>query len=384
MRAWPALLCALFLGACATTAPVEPQGPNSLFRDRLFTVPSERIRASDVFAVSSEMKKYLYSIADQLDVKGRQKGLYDALYTKNQLRLEYDAAMTRNASEAFAGRTGNCLSLVIMTAALAKELGLAVHYQRVISDETWSRTGDTWFSSGHVNVTLGKKATDPRVLFNERAPLTIDFIPLQPGKGQYAWPILEDTIVSMYMNNRAAEALTRGNLNDAYWWAKEAITQDARFLAAYNTLGVIYRRHGNLPEAEQAFQYVLAREGANTFAMSNLVVVYDEQGRHAESKALAARLAQIQPYPPFYYFDKGLAAMRAGDFAAARDLFAKEVARDSYYHEFHFWLAAAYVGLGEFQQARRHLTIAMENSTTRGEHDLYAAKLDRIAASRAR
>lgn len=383
MRAWPALLCALFLGACATTTPVE-QGPNSLFRDRLFTVPSERIRASDVLAVSSEMKKYLYSIADQLDVKGRQKGLYDALYTKDQLRLEYDAAMTRNASEAFAGRTGNCLSLVIMTAALAKELGLSVHYQRVISDETWSRTGDTWFSSGHVNVTLGKKPNDPRVLYNERTPLTIDFIPLQPGKGQYAWPILEDTILAMYMNNRAAEALTRGNMNDAYWWAREAIGQDARFLAAYNTLGVIYRRHGNLPEAEQAFQYVLAREAANTFAMSNLVVVYDEQGRRAESKALAGKLAQIQPYPPFYYFDKGLAAMRAGDFAAARDLFAKEVARDSYYHEFHFWLAAAYVGLGEFQQARRHLTIAMENSTTRGEHDLYAAKLDRIAAARAR
>ena len=382
MRTWPNLLCALFLAACATT-PME-QGPTSLFRDRLFTVPSERIRAAEVFEVSSEMRQYLRSIADQLDSKGRQKGLYDALYTKNQLKLEYDAAMTRNASEAFAGRTGNCLSLVIMTAALAKELGLAVYYQRVISDETWSRTGDTWFSSGHVNVTLGKKPTDPRILFNERTPLTIDFMPLAPNQGQYAWPILEETVVAMFMNNRSAESLMRGNVNDAYWWAREAIAQDARFLAAYNTLGVIYRRHGNLAEAEQVFQYVLEREAANTFAMSNLVIVYDEQGRDAESKALAKKLALIQPFPPFHYFDKGLAAMRAGDYKMARDLFAKEVARDSYYHEFHFWLAAAYVGLGEFQQAQRHLTIAMENSTTRSEHDLYAAKRDRIAASRAR
>jgi Tfp pilus assembly protein PilF len=384
MRAWPALLFALFLAGCATAPTPVEQGPNTLFRDRLFTVPSERIRASDVFAVSSEMKQYLGAISDQLDTKGRQRGLYDALYTKDQLRLEYDAAMTRNASEAFAGRTGNCLSLVIMTAALAKELGLAVYYQRVISDETWSRTGDTWFSSGHVNVTLGKKPNDPRVLFNERTPLTIDFIPLAPNQGQYAWPILEETVVAMFMNNRAAEAMTRGNLNDAYWWAREAIARDSRFLAAYNTLGVIYRRHGNLAEAEQAFQYVLVREAANTFAMSNLVIVYDEQGRAAESKALARKLAQIQPFPPFYYFDKGLAAMQAKDFKTARDLFAKEVERDSYYHEFHFWLAAAYVGLGDIQRAQRHLTIAMENSTTRGEHDLYAAKLGRIASTRAR
>ena len=33
-------------------------------------------------------------------------------------------------------------------------------------------------------------------------------------------------------------------------------------------------------------------------------------------------------------------------------------------------------------QAREHLTVAMENSNTRSEHDLYAAKLDRLRALR--
>jgi transglutaminase-like putative cysteine protease len=52
-----------------------------------------------------------------------------ALYQPDQIRLEYDAAVTRNAAQAFEARTGNCLSLVIMTAALARELGLTVRYQ---------------------------------------------------------------------------------------------------------------------------------------------------------------------------------------------------------------------------------------------------------------
>lgn len=73
--------------------------------------------------------------------------------------------------------------------------------------------------------------------------------------------------------------------------------------------------------------------------------------------------------------------MRNGDFQAARDLFAKEVDRAPYYHEFHFWLAAAYVGLGEMEQAKEQLTIAMEYSTTRNDHDLYATKLERIRSS---
>jgi tetratricopeptide (TPR) repeat protein len=112
--------------------------------------------------------------------------------------------------------------------------------------------------------------------------------------------------------------------------------------------------------------------------MSNLVSVLNAQGRVAESRILARKLEQMEPDPPFSFFDRGLTAMRNGDFKAARDLFAKEVDRAPYYHEFHFWLAVAYVGLGEMEQAKEQLTIAMEYSTTRNDRDLYAAKLDRI------
>lgn len=54
------------------------------------------------------------------------------------------------------------------------------------------------------------------------------------------------------------------------------------------------------------------------------------------------------------------------------------VARDPNYHEFHFWLALAHFLLGELQQANEQLTIAQENSTTQHDHDLYAAKLNRL------
>ena len=67
--------------------------------------------------------------------------------------------------------------------------------------------------------------------------------------------------------------------------------------------------------------------------------------------------------------------MQRGDYVAARDLFAKEVARADYYHEFHFWLGLAHYRLGEMELARKELNLAMQNSTTRGDHDLYAAKL---------
>ncbi|HET7362059.1 MAG TPA: tetratricopeptide repeat protein [Burkholderiales bacterium] len=65
--------------------------------------------------------------------------------------------------------------------------------------------------------------------------------------------------------------------------------------------------------------------------------------------------------------------------SAARALFAREVAREPEYHEFHFWLGLAEFRLGNLARARAELEAALENSTTANEHDLYATKLQRLS-----
>ncbi len=379
MKRFAIPLCSLILSAC--TAVPFAERADHLFRDALFAAPSEHISAAEVFAISDAMKHYLHvEIAEQLRVKGPQQGLIDALYSKNQLKVEYDSTQTRNAAQTFDERAGNCLSLVIMTSALAKELGLPVRYQSVFVDESWSRAGGLHFSAGHVNLTVGRRNHEVKRRVDDNVMLTIDFNPPQENRSHHTWAITEATVLAMYMNNRGAEALARGQLDNAYWWAREAIQQEPTFSTAYNTLGVIYRRHGNLAEAESALRRALEREPLNTQAMSNLAMVLNDLGRMVESKEITAKLEQRQPFAPFHFFNLGQAAMRAGDYKAARDMFAKEIDRDAYNHEFHFWLASAYYRLGDINQSRKHLAIAMDYSPTRKDHDLYAAKLDRLRA----
>ena len=373
MRNWAALLLSLVLCACAS-APPAPSKPDSLFHDELFGRPTEHIGAEDLFTLNDAMREYLRTeVAHQLRSKGQQQGLFDALYKRGQLKLEYDSAKTRNASQAFDARAGNCLSLVIMTAAFAKELGLHVEYQSAFDEETWSRSGNLLFRSGHVNVTLGRHIIDAGIKYYNS--MTVDFLGGEDLRGLRTHTIGEETVVAMYLNNRAAEALVMGRLDDAYAWAREAMRQSPAFMSAYNTLGVVYMRHGNTAQATEVFAQVLEREPDNTRAMSNMASVLQQQGRVAEANALLRKLAQIDPNPPFHFFNLGLAAMQREDYRAARDLFAKEVARAEYYHEFHFWLGLANYRLGDVEEARKHLALAMENSTTRGDHDLYAAKL---------
>ena len=105
-------------------------------------------------------------------------------------------------------------------------------------------------------------------------------------------------------------------------------------------------------------------------------------GRVAEADAMDKRLAAVEPYPPFYFYDQGEAALRAKDFKTARAMFKREIDREPDYHEFHYGLAVADFGLGRVDEARKELAIALENSVKRTDHDLYAAKLDKLKSYR--
>ena len=379
MKFWAALLPCLLLGACAS-APVErPPAAPSLLADARFAPPSERVSADDVFALSPEMKRYLeVDIADKLREKGLQKGLIDALYAKGELKLDYDSAMTRNAAQAFAARSGNCLSLVIMTAAFAKELQLGVYYQSVFTDETWARSGDIQFVIDHVNLSVGRRISEVDRGARFQSVLTVDFLPPAEIGKQRARILAENTVVAMYMNNRAAETLAQGRVDDAYWWAREATLQDPGLARGYNTLGVVYRRHGDLKLARRVLEHAIAQEPDNPQIVANLAQVLTDQGHNAEAAVLFARLAQLEKEPPFMYFDRGQEALRNGDVVAAQALFERQVDRMPYYHEFHYWLAVTNAKLGDTRGALRQLEMAMDTSTTRGDHDLYAGKLARL------
>lgn len=382
MRIWAALLLCLAVGACATPSD-QPVAP-SLLADARFAPPSERVDPADVFALSPEMKRYLeVEVSDKLRKMGAQKGLVDALYSKGELQLDYDSATTRNAAQAFAARSGNCLSLVIMTAAFAKELQLDVHYQSVFTDETWARSGDVQFVVDHVNLSIGKRVSEVDRGARFQSVLTIDFLPPSETAKQRARLLREDTVVAMYLNNRAAESLARGRIDDAYWWARAAMLQDPTLARGYNTLGVVYRRHGDLVLAQRVLERALTVEPDNAQVVSNLAQVLAERGRTTEAAVQLQRLAQLEQEPPFVYFDRGQAALRQGDLVTANALFERQVQRAPYYHEFHYWLAVTQAQLGNSQVAKKHLALAMDTSTTRGDHDLYAAKLARFQDRRA-
>lgn len=370
-----ALAGAAGLSGCAAELVAPPR--TDVFDDAAFKPPTVKIDPQEAMALTPAMRRFAENeMAAEIRSKGLRNGLIDALYTKGRLQLDYDSEVTRTAGEAFDARRGNCMSLVLMTAAFARHFNLPVRFNSVYIEENWTRANNIFFVAGHVNISLARPlATQRATVFGEPDLLTIDFLPPDEARGHRSRAVDESTIVAMFLNNRAAEALTVGKVDEAYWWARAAIMTDSRWLSAYNTLAVLYRRKGLGDRAEATLRLVLEREPLNVQAMSNLILVLSDAGRQEEAQKYANQLAQIQPVPPYKFFDEGVAAMKAGEFATARQFFRKEVARAAYVPEFHFWLGLANWGLGDVQTARGEIAKALENSATVKDRELYGAKL---------
>jgi Tfp pilus assembly protein PilF len=332
------------------------------------------------------MRDYIASerFKKETRLKGDEGGLANVMASKGELKLNYDDTITRDAAGTFAAGSGNCLSLVIMSAAFAKALKLDITYQNVRLDPDWSRSNGLYVASTHVNLSL----TPPRVgvgtsnpNLNQTNSLTIDFVPSEQAAKYRTEKLAEKTIVAMYLNNRAAEELGQQRIDNAYWWARASLEKDPAFIAAYNTLGVIYQKRGDHQRAETVFKRALAHAPGDTIVMHNLVQALARQGKTAESELLARERARLEPAPPFYYFERGITAMESNRYSEAKLLFEREVQRAPQYHEFHYWLAMAHLWLGQPAQAREQLALAVNNSTSAHATQRYSSKLAHLRAA---
>ena len=400
-RAGFGLLLIASLAGCALVPPALDA--KSLFDDSLFQHPARPAEADNAMALDASMRAYLHSaLLNRHLPQGKARALFDALYgvpaptaeSRLSLRLDYAAGGTRNAAQAFAARSGNCLSLVLMTAAFAREMGLVISYQSAQLDDAFSRDGELTLRSGHLNLVLGPRppAGDWRSIGIGPDPdrLQIDFLPPDELRGLRTVPVSEATVLAMYMNNRAAETLARAagagaaqagapaadsGIAQAYAWVRESLRHDPGFGPALNTLGVVYQRAGHLSAAASVYEQLLAREPRSVAAMWNLAQVREAQGQPLVAAQLNARRRQLEPVPPFHYLALGEAALARGDLGQAGALFEREQRLTGESHSLHFQRARLSFMQGDRAAAQRELQLALHTSPGGEVQQRYAGKL---------
>ncbi|MGO4891342.1 tetratricopeptide repeat protein [Flavobacterium sp. W21_SRS_FM6] len=288
---------------------------------------------------------------------------------------------TLRASEALFLKTGNCLSLAIVTKALADVVNLETAFQRVHSAPVYARNSRLMTLSSHVRTFIYDPNFAPpaSVIVVRRPSIIIDYFPSRSDVTGVR--VSQADFMAMYYQNVAAEALLNKQLDHAYSLLQKGLSFNPLNTETLNTLAVTFNRAGDPNQAEVLYQFMLDNGLASGNVISNYVALLQSQGREIEVTALEQKVDAIDDDNPYRWIDLGEQAFAENSFTLANKYYKKAENIAPYLHEAYFGLAKSYYQLGRQNLSEKALTRAIELTYNTVDKSLYEAKLHTLVHS---
>ncbi len=333
--------------------------------DDLFSLPGDAVRELRTELQRAKLTKSNNMLANEwlAEYINAEEGAF-----------QYRDNMTRVASETFNERAGNCLSLVLLTSALAQELGVEVEFQEIEVPPVWDKQGGFYLVNGHINLRLLPLSHGDTVHMLKRA-IQVDFLPERAVRGFDKKRINKKTVTAMFYNNVAAESLVMGDYDKAYGLLKLGLQAMPSYMPALNTLAVLYRYKGLNQEAETLYKLALEIDNYDMNALYNYAVMLGAQDRLEEWAAVHKRLELERIDNPYYYYDMAQQAYFDKEYQDALLWYKRAVAKADYRHEFYFGLSRAYWQTGDERRAQANMKKALNLSNDENNKLKYQSKL---------
>ncbi|NMH61394.1 tetratricopeptide repeat protein [Alteromonas ponticola] len=383
----------LFLSACVLSACSQTPDPSELthlsstaLADDLF--PSYKLfkteTAEDVFSLSDEARVFVHrsikpengSLADAPDISKLVKRIFD----HTEMGLNYRNSANFTASETFANKTANCLSLSIMTYAMAEYAGLDAAFYVVDIPEYWVRRAGFDVLNGHINLKISPRELPGTVIvFNEA--IDVDFDP-QDIRNQFPRKrISKQRALAMFYTNKGADAFLENSYSKAYAFLRQASLTDPLYSSAWTNLGVLFRINGFNQEAERAYRHALALDDNNWTAWENLAHLMKMTDRQEEGESILARLERSRLDNPFYHLILGERAFEKREYAQAIRHYRDGWRLDRKKPQILFGLGKSYYAEGDINKAAHYLELAARYAHNKDDESRYQNKLSLLQTS---
>ncbi len=279
--------------------------------------------------------------------------------------LRYAIEPTRDARQTFEAKEGNCLSFVNLFVGIARRYRLNPFYVEVRDYQRWNYDEGTVVSHGHI---VAGMRVDGKLQ-------TFDFLPYKAKSYRDFNPIDDLKAAAHYFNNLGAEALLRGDLDEALDLTGMAVRLAPDFDKAINNHGVVLLRQGKVEEALADFEHGLEENPSSVALLTNSARAYQTLGRGADAERLLARLEKEHAANPFLYIYRGEQALAQNDPKGALDYMRKAYERNSELPAVHVGLAKVYLALGDRDTALHYVERALKLDATDPEARKLAALL---------
>ncbi|CAB9495448.1 tetratricopeptide repeat protein [Alteromonas macleodii] len=376
------LLCC-FLSACQSTDEQNVASPPTLLNDSLFPsyhlFPVETI--DEIFYLGEDAQFFAEkAVHNKSTLQKNVKGLVKAIFDHSDYGMLYRNSANTTADTTFNNRAANCLSLSIMTYALAEHVDLVATFYEVDIPEYWTRREGYSLLNGHINMRVSMPEVN-HVTSIGGSWADVDFDPQMLRNYFPRKPVSKNKIVSMYYNNKGADALVANSYTRAYSYFRAAATLTPELQQSWVNLGVLYRMVDAYEQAEMTYKHALSLDDENLTAWENLSILYTHQDRDEEAMQITQMVEAKRKNNPFYHYILGEQAFEAGDIIAAIEHYRKGLKLDNARHEILFGMAKAHHELGDVSEAQRFLERAVKHSPNQQEKQRYSSKLATLASN---
>jgi len=358
----------------AGSAPGQSPGKKLVFDSAPFGEPQEILRVEDIYRLSAGQEAAFLQYFNKPAMRNIPAHERVWLYLQ-EITMDFGyQGETYTAEEALTRASGNCLSLAVLTTALAKLAGVETGYQLVDSTPVFESYGSVVFKAQHVRTKLLEPVSPQAgVHVLSRRGLLVDYFP--QSNDRFVSNISEPEYNAMFYNNLAGEAIADEDYNTAFWLLRKSLELAPDNPGSINAMAVLHRRVGQLEKAEEIFLYGIENMVDKVSLLRNYRVLLEQQGRSDEVRDINRRLALLKDPSPFDWLNAGYDAFSEGDFTEAIFFYRKAAAVAPYLHESHAGLAKAYYKIGKRKDAAREFRKALANSQRPSTRNMYEAKL---------
>lgn len=336
---------------------------NELYIDNAFPESNKIIieTEEEIFAIDEEMINMVnFVLKPEKSEENKARLLLEYIFSSNHIALSYDHGANVTAIDAFHGRKANCMSLTIMAYVLATEAGLKLRFQDIQVPEYWMRQGSYQLLMGHVNLLIVKRKINST---NNKWPKSILQIDFDPGAAKEHFTrkvVSKKTIVAMFYNNKAAEAIVSLQYDKAYTYLKAATLIAPTYYSAWGNLGVLYRLTNHYDLAHNAYKYALNLSPSDFTALENLALLFKKLGNEIEAEKIQKKLHLMRLNNPHYHALLSNEALYNGDYDSAIRHLKRAIRLESKYHEFYYNLAKIYQKTNQLVLAKSAMKKALK------------------------
>ena len=278
-------------------------------------------------------------------------------------------ATTYTASETMGKKQGNCLSLAILTTALANKAGVNLGYQLVDSTPVFEKKKDIVMRGMHIRSLL----YNPE---DKSSGRIVDYFP--GGSSWFNGNVSESIFISMYYNNIAVDYLNAGDNKMAYWYARTALEYAPNYGLNLNTMAIIQRDAGDITTAENIYKYGLEISKDKLVLFKNYRLLLHHEGRYIEAQKITDQLDRIYDSSPYGWLNLAEIALAKGKLNEAKKYYKKAIKSASYLPSGYLGLAKILFTQGKYAKAKEMLTLAQENDYNSDNQAMYQAKMDTL------